>query len=138
MEEQNLPDPQRIDGAELITFNQKVNQIRQEVQKVIVGHSESIDLYLISLFTYGHVLIEGVPGIAKTLLSRMLSKPISSDFARIQFTPDLMPTDLIGPPVYALKDSASNSKHRPIFSNHILIDELNRAPATTQPAMFDV
>lgn len=138
MEEQNLPDPQRIDAAELITFNQKVNQIRQEVQKVIVGHSESIDLYLISLFTYGHVLIEGVPGIAKTLLSRMLSKTISSDFARIQFTPDLMPTDIIGTSVFDLKDSEFNFKHGPIFSNIILIDEINRAPAKTQAALFEV
>lgn len=133
-QEQNKP----IEASEIITFNQKVNKIKEEVQKVIIGQSDSIELFLVSLFTNGHVLIEGVPGIAKTLLSRMLAKTISSDFARIQFTPDLMPTDIIGTSVFDLKDSEFNFKPGPIFSNIVLIDEINRAPAKTQAALFEV
>lgn len=127
-----------IDPTQLVAFNQKVNQIKHEVQKVIIGQSESIDLFLVSLFTNGHVLIEGVPGIAKTLLSRMLSRTISSDFSRIQFTPDLMPTDIIGTSVFDLRESEFNFKPGPIFSNIVLIDEINRAPAKTQAALFEV
>ncbi len=127
-----------VDQSRLIAFNEKVNKIRNEVQKVIIGQSESIELFLISLFTQGHVLIEGVPGVAKTLLSKMLAKTISSDFSRIQFTPDLMPTDIIGTSVFDLKTSAFDFKQGPIFSNIILIDEINRAPAKTQAALFEV
>lgn len=127
-----------IDPSKLVAFSQKVNQIKEEVQKVIIGQPDSIELFLVSLFTNGHLLIEGVPGIAKTLLSKMFSKTISSDFSRIQFTPDLMPTDIIGTSVFDLKESEFNFKQGPIFSNIVLIDEINRAPAKTQAALFEV
>ncbi|MEM6831730.1 MAG: MoxR family ATPase [Bacteroidota bacterium] len=129
---------QQIDQSQLIGFNEKVNRIRGEVQKVIIGQADAIELFLVSLFTQGHVLVEGVPGIAKTLLSKMLAKTISSDFSRIQFTPDLMPTDIIGTSVFDLKSSEFNFKQGPIFSNIVLIDEINRAPAKTQAALFEV
>lgn len=135
--EQNQSQSQ-IDPKILIAFNNKVNQIKQEVQKVIIGQSESIELFLVSLFINGHVLIEGVPGIAKTLVSKMLSKTISSGFSRIQFTPDLMPTDIIGTSVFDLKTSEFNFKTGPVFSNIVLIDEINRSPAKTQAALFEV
>lgn len=128
----------KVDEKALAAFREKVNQIRSEVQKVIVGQHDTIDLFLISLFTNGHLLIEGVPGIAKTMLSRMLSKTISSEFSRIQFTPDLMPTDIIGTSVFDMKDSKFTFKKGPVFSNIVLIDEINRSPAKTQAALFEV
>ena len=136
--EEPIKTSNAINSSELIEFNQKASEIREEVQKVIIGQAEVVELFLVSLFTKGHILIEGVPGIAKTLLSRMLAKTISSEFARIQFTPDLMPSDIIGTSVFDLKKSEFNFKEGPIFSNMILIDEINRAPAKTQAALFEV
>ncbi len=127
-----------VDQQQLMAFKQKVEAIRQEVQKVIIGQSETIDLFLISLFTNGHLLLEGVPGIAKTLTARMLAKTISSDFSRIQFTPDLMPTDVLGTSIFDFKKSEFSFKAGPIFSNIVLIDEINRSPAKTQAALFEV
>lgn len=126
------------DLSTLAAFNQKVNEIRREVQKVIIGQSDSIELLMVSLFTKGHVLLEGVPGIAKTLSAKMLAKTIASGFSRIQFTPDLMPSDILGTSVFDLKSSEFTFKSGPIFSNVILIDEINRAPAKTQAALFEV
>ena len=136
--EEPIKTSNAINSSELVEFNQKASEIREEVQKVIIGQAEVVELFLVSLFTKGHILIEGVPGIAKTLLSRMLAKTISSEFARIQFTPDLMPSDIIGTSVFDLKKSEFNFKEGPIFSNMILIDEINRAPAKTQAALFEV
>ncbi len=113
-------------------------RIKREIHKVIVGQDETIDLLLAAIFANGHVLMEGVPGIAKTLTAKLLAKCIKSDFSRIQFTPDLMPTDIVGTSVFNMKTSEFNFKAGPIFSNIILIDEINRAPAKTQSAMFEV
>jgi len=115
-----------------------MHKIRLEVGKVIVGQTELIELLVIALFTEGHVLIEGVPGIAKTTTAKLFARSISSAFSRIQFTPDLMPTDVTGTSVFNLKTSEFEFKKGPIFSNLVLIDEINRAPAKTQAALFEV
>lgn len=117
---------------------ERVEKVRTQINKVIVGQGETLDQILMALFTSGHVLLEGVPGIAKTLLAKLLAKTVASGFSRIQFTPDLMPADVVGTPVYNMKTSEFNFKSGPIFSNIVLIDEINRAPAKTQAAMFEV
>ncbi|MDB5257914.1 MAG: moxR [Chitinophagaceae bacterium] len=115
-----------------------VTEVKRELSKVIVGQSHMIDLLLASLFTGGHVLIEGVPGIAKTLTAKLLAQTISLDFSRIQFTPDLMPTDVTGTTIFNVKQSEFEFKKGPIFSNVVLIDEINRSPAKTQASLFEV
>ncbi|MEW6470390.1 MAG: MoxR family ATPase [Bacteroidota bacterium] len=119
-------------------LNDSVLRVKSEVQKVIIGQNEMIDLMLAALFTGGHVLLEGVPGIAKTLTAKLLAKTLSVDFSRIQFTPDLMPTDVTGTSVFNMKTSEFNFSKGPIFSNIVLIDEINRSPAKTQAALFEV
>jgi len=113
-------------------------KIKKEMAKVIIGQENAIDLMLSALFIGGHILIEGVPGIAKTLTAKTLAKTIESDFSRIQFTPDLMPTDIIGTSVFNIRDSEFTFKAGPVFSNIILIDEINRSPAKTQAALFEL
>jgi len=113
-----------------------IAKVRQEIKKTIVGQDEMIDLMLVGLLSKGHILLEGVPGIAKTLTSKLFAKSIHTGFSRIQFTPDLMPADVLGTSVF--KASDFEFKKGPIFSNVILIDEINRAPAKTQSAMFEV
>jgi MoxR-like ATPase len=125
-------------SAEAYEAGRAVEKIRKEIEKVIVGQRDVIDFMIAALLTDGHVLLEGVPGIAKTLVSRLLAKCISVDFTRIQFTPDLMPTDIIGTTVFDMKRSEFHYKKGPIFSNVILIDEINRAPAKTQAALMEV
>lgn len=127
---------QDIEGIEEI--NRSAKQIRDEISKFIVGQQEVINFLLVSILVKGHVLIEGVPGIAKTYLARIFSKTISSDFSRIQFTPDLMPSDITGTSIFNLKTSEFNYKKGPVFSNLVLIDEINRAPAKTQASLFEV
>jgi MoxR-like ATPase len=112
-------------------------KIKNEIAKVIVGQDSAIDLMLSALFIGGHILLEGVPGIAKTLTAKMLAKTISVDFSRIQFTPDLMPTDIVGTSVFNLKESEFKFRAGPVFSNIILIDEINRSPAKTQAALLN-
>lgn len=119
-------------------ISEAMHNVRTEISKLIVGQEEIIDLLMVSLFTGGNVLLEGVPGIAKTLLAKMLAKTLKTDFVRIQFTPDLMPADIIGTMVYNLKTSEFHFKKGPIFSNIVLIDEINRAPAKTQAALMEV
>lgn len=133
--ERNTQFENRIDLGEL---NQLINQIKFEIQKVIVGQEKNIDLLLVGLFSKGHILIEGVPGIAKTLSAKLLAKAISSDFSRIQFTPDLMPSDVLGTTIFNMSKSEFEFNQGPIFSNIVLIDEINRAPAKTQSALFEV
>ncbi len=125
----------RID---LSLINEKVNSARAEIAKYLIGQHEMVDLLLIGLFSGGHVLLEGVPGIAKTLTAKLLSQTLNVDFSRIQFTPDMMPSDIIGTSVFNMKDSEFNFKKGPIFTNIALIDEINRAPAKTQAALFEV
>ncbi|HEY5463896.1 MAG TPA: MoxR family ATPase [Hanamia sp.] len=132
--EENLYE-QRID---INTLNNAVTNIRNEIGKVIVGQSKMIDLLLIGLLCDGHILIEGVPGVAKTLTAKLLARIIDTNFSRIQFTPDLMPSDVLGTSVFNPKDAKFEFKRGPIFSNIILIDEINRAPAKTQSALFEV
>jgi MoxR-like ATPase len=136
--EENIEIDKLEENSALADFNKKVEMIKQEVGKGVVGQSDTIELFLVSLFVNGHLLIEGVPGIAKTLTAKMLAKTISADFSRIQFTPDLMPSDIIGTTIFDLKNSEFTFKPGPIFSNMVLIDEINRSPAKTQAALFEV
>jgi len=124
----------RIDFSEL---KESVEKVRNEIKKIIVGQEKIIDMMIAAVLADGHVLIEGVPGIAKTLLAKIIARTISADFSRIQFTPDLMPSDIIGTSVFNMKMSEFEFKHGPVFSNIILIDEINRAPAKTQSALFE-
>lgn len=130
--------PQFKNRIDLEELNHLVAQIKYEIKKVIIGQEKNIDLLLVGLFAQGHVLIEGVPGIAKTLSAKLLAKSISSDFSRIQFTPDLMPSDVLGTTIFNLSTSKFEFNKGPIFANIILIDEINRAPAKTQSALFEV
>ncbi len=135
MEEQNFNFDSQLD---LGALRHAMEQIRQEVGKVIVGQHAMVDQLLVALLTKGHVLIEGVPGVAKTITARLLARCLDMDFSRIQFTPDLMPSDIIGTSIFDMSKSAFDFKKGPIFSNFILIDEINRAPAKTQAALFEV
>jgi MoxR-like ATPase len=115
-----------------------VQMIRDELAKVVVGQQDGIDMMLAAIFCGGHILVEGVPGIAKTLTAKLLARSLDVAFSRIQFTPDLMPSDVIGTTVFNVKTSEFNFNAGPIFSNIVLIDEINRAPAKTQAALFEV
>jgi len=119
-------------------LQESVAQVKAEIGKVIVGQNKMIDQLLVAVLSNGHVLLEGVPGVAKTISAKLLAKTLSLDFSRIQFTPDLMPSDIIGTSVFDLSKSTFDFKKGPIFSNFILIDEINRAPAKTQAALFEV
>ncbi|NOT75018.1 MAG: MoxR family ATPase [Cyclobacteriaceae bacterium] len=123
---------------DLSGLQQNVKRIREEIGKIIVGQEAMVDLLLTALLADGHILIEGVPGVAKTLTAKLLARVISVDFSRIQFTPDLMPSDVLGTSVFNMKTSEFEFKSGPIFSNIVLIDEINRAPAKTQAALFEV
>jgi len=125
----------RIDLSDL---QKSVQEIKAEVSKVIVGQEKIIDRILVSILANGHVLLEGVPGVAKTITAKLIAKTIDIDFSRIQFTPDLMPSDILGTSVFNLKSTEFEFKRGPIFSNLVLIDEINRAPAKTQAALFEV
>ena len=118
-------------------LRQAVTNIRAEIGKIIVGQERTVDLLIAALLSDGHVLIEGVPGVAKTLTAKLLSKTVSVKFSRLQFTPDLMPSDVIGTSVFSMKSNEFEFRHGPIFSNIVLIDEINRAPAKTQSALFE-
>ncbi len=115
-----------------------VEAIKKEIGKIIVGQNDMIELLIMSLLSNGHALIEGVPGVAKTITAKLLAKTLDVDFSRIQFTPDLMPSDILGTSVFNVKTNEFEYKKGPIFSNIILIDEINRAPAKTQAALFEV
>ena len=124
--------------TELDELNKSVQDLKTEIGKVIVGQEAMIELLLAGILADGHILIEGVPGVAKTLTAKLLSRVISVGFSRIQFTPDLMPSDVIGTSVFNPRDNNFQFKQGPIFSNIVLIDEINRAPAKTQSALFEV
>ena len=124
--------------TDLTQLSNAVMAIRQQIKKIIVGQDEMVKLIIAALLADGHVLIEGVPGVAKTLTAKLVAKSLSVDFSRIQFTPDLMPSDVVGTPVFNPKEAIFDFKRGPIFSNVVLIDEINRAPAKTQAALFEV
>ncbi len=132
--EENLFE-QRID---LSGLNRAVFEIKTEIAKVIIGQHKMVDLLLIGLLCDGHILIEGVPGVAKTLTAKLMAKIIDVDFSRLQFTPDLMPSDVVGTSVFNPREGDFKFKSGPVFSNIVLIDEINRAPAKTQAALFEV
>jgi len=122
----------------LTQLSEAVFAIRQQIKKIIVGQDEMVKLIIAALLADGHVLIEGVPGVAKTLTAKLVAKSLSVHFSRIQFTPDLMPSDVLGTPVFNPKEATFEFKKGPLFSNIVLIDEINRAPAKTQAALFEV
>ena len=134
-QEENLSFKNRIDLSEL---QAGVELIKNEISKVIVGQKGMIDMLIASILANGHSLIEGVPGVAKTISAKLLAKSLDVGFSRIQFTPDLMPSDILGTSIFDMKTSEFEFKQGPIFSNMILIDEINRAPAKTQAALFEV
>lgn len=137
MEEQNIENRSDLQSG-LDMLNRRVMSVKNEVAKVIVGQDAVVDLILAGFFTGGHILLEGVPGIAKTLTAKLVAKAVSATFSRIQFTPDLMPTDVTGTTIFNLKTSEFNFNKGPIFANLVLIDEINRAPAKTQSSLFEV
>jgi len=124
--------------TDLSALSDAVNGIRNEIGKVIVGQKNMVDLLIASVLANSHVLIEGVPGVAKTLTARLLSKSLDVPFSRIQFTPDLMPGDVLGTAVFNPQNASFEFRAGPVFSNIVLIDEINRAPAKTQAALFEV
>ena len=125
----------RIDLSEL---KQNMETVRSELKKVIVGQDKMIDYLLVAMLANGHVLLEGVPGIAKTIAVKLLAKTMNVKFSRIQFTPDLMPADILGTSIFNLKKTEFEFRPGPVFANLVLIDEVNRSPAKTQAALFEV
>ncbi|MFZ1528089.1 MAG: MoxR family ATPase [Ferruginibacter sp.] len=125
-------------SSPVTALNVRLVEIRNEISKVIVGQHRVVDLLITGLLCDGHILLEGVPGVAKTLVAKLMAKIIDINFSRIQFTPDLMPGDVIGTSVFNPKEGGFYFKSGPVFSNIVLIDEINRAPAKTQSALFEV
>ncbi|THH36453.1 AAA family ATPase [Neolewinella litorea] len=132
-----LPDD-RPDREALVALHNAAERIRGEVGKLIVGQRDLIDLLIVALLAGGHVLVEGVPGIAKTLTARLIARTIDATYRRIQFTPDLMPSDVTGSSILNAAEGRFTFNPGPIFGNLVLIDEINRAPAKTQAALFEV
>ena len=126
------------ESSPVTELNKKLQDVRAEIARVIVGQEQVVDLLLTGLLCDGHLLLEGVPGVAKTLASKLLARIIDVNFSRLQFTPDLMPGDVVGTSVFNPKEGVFYFKPGPIFSNIVLIDEINRSPAKTQSALFEV
>ncbi|MFN0274463.1 MAG: AAA family ATPase [Chitinophagales bacterium] len=135
MEEQNF---YQENSPELQRLQMHVMNMRNEMHKVIIGQNKLFELLIAGVFSGGHILIEGVPGIAKTLAAQLLAKTMNTSFSRIQFTPDLMPTDVLGASIFNQKTFEFTFRKGPVFSNIVLIDEINRSPAKTQAALFEV
>jgi len=133
-----MTEPLFNNRLELTELNEAVSQIKAEVGKVIIGQEQNLDFLLICLLCHGHALLEGVPGVAKTLTAKLLSKTVNGSFKRLQFTPDLMPSDILGTSVFNPKTLEFEYKAGPVFCNLILIDEINRSPAKTQAALFEL
>ncbi|MDP4263099.1 MAG: MoxR family ATPase [Bacteroidota bacterium] len=124
--------------TDLTALSDAVLAIRKEIKKVIVGQDEMVKLIIAALLADGHVLIEGVPGVAKTLTAKLVARCLDTGFSRVQFTPDLMPSDVLGTPVFNPKEASFEFKKGPVFSNIVLVDEINRAPAKTQSALLEI
>ncbi|MFC1664497.1 AAA family ATPase [Pseudomonadota bacterium] len=118
--------------------NEQLERVQNEIKKSIIGQSEVVEQLIVALLANGHVLIEGVPGLAKTLMARCLAKTVSGDFSRIQFTPDLMPSDITGHVMYDMERKTFRVRKGPVFTNILLADEINRSPAKTQAALLEV
>ena len=129
------PDPVRAPGSAVL--HHSIEAVRAEVARVIVGQTDLVDRLLVALLTNNHALIEGVPGLAKTLTVSTLARSIECSFARIQFTPDLLPADITGTLIFSPKDGEFHTRRGPIFANVILADEINRAPAKVQSALLE-
>lgn len=132
---ENFNFENRINITQIV---EETMQIRQEIGRVVMGQQDLVDMLLVSLLADGHVLLEGVPGVAKTLTAKLLAQTIDTGFSRLQFTPDLMPSDVVGTNLFNPQQIKFEFKKGPIFSNIILIDEINRAPAKTQSSLFEV
>lgn len=131
----SLPPP--ANAVDIAYVNSIYEKTRFELQKVIVGNDQLIQLMLAAMFSGGHILLEGVPGVAKTLTAKLMSQCMNIEFKRIQFTPDLLPSDLIGVSLFNMQKNEFTFKKGPVFSNMVLIDEINRSPAKTQAALFE-
>ena len=123
---------------DLTEFAAQVEVLKQSIASVVVGQSRTVDLLLTSILADGHVLIEGVPGVAKTLMAKLVARLVDAGFSRVQFTPDLMPSDVLGTSILNMKNSEFEFHRGPVFSNIVLVDEINRAPAKTQASLFEV
>ena len=144
MNEQAMSVPQAEGYTSIQAINESVaansawlNLLRQEMGKSIIGQEHLVERLLVGLLTGGHILLEGLPGLAKTLAVKTLSMAVRSDFRRIQFTPDMLPADIMGTQIYNPKDTVFEVKKGPIFSSLILADEINRAPAKVQSALLE-
>ena len=139
VKDENLKENQDFQNRiPLQELKDSVDQLKDNLKEIIIGQDEFLEQLVVGLLADGHVLIEGVPGIAKTLTAKLFAKSIETDFNRIQFTPDLMPSDVLGTSIYNENKRDFEFKKGPIFSNIVLIDEINRAPAKTQAALFEV
>ena len=127
-----------MERPDISGFAEKAREIKECISKVVVGQQFTVDLILSSILANGHILLEGVPGVAKTLMARTISKLIDTQFGRIQFTPDLMPSDVLGTTVFNMKSGDFDFHRGPVFADIVLVDEINRAPAKTQAALFEV
>lgn len=130
-------EPNELSRIDTHSLSERIQTIRDRIGSVIVGQQQAVELILTAMLADGHVLLEGVPGVAKTLTARLIARLVDARFNRIQFTPDLMPSDVLGTTVFDVKTSEFSFRSGPVFADIVLVDEINRAPAKTQAALFE-